>query len=284
MNMQDSYCIWVVTPPGYAHAGAFSEVALGLQGGFRDLGINAPIVTARDRIRSKAIVLGANLLPRLSGVKAPGRSILYNLEQITPGSEWLSRDYLKLLRCHRVWDYSRYNIGQLQRLGICDLVHCPIGFSERLCRFDPAPERDIDVLFYGSINERRLKVLDELVRTGLRVETLFGAYGEQRDVMIARSRIVLNIHYYPAKIFEIVRISYLLANRVCVVSEESTPDSALESVQAGIAQAPYAQLTEKCLELIETGAWKTLADRGHAVFAGNRQSVYLQAALTASGR
>jgi len=279
--MPDAYCIWIVTPPGYAHSGAFSEVALGLQGGFRELGIDAPVVTTRERINGKAIVLGANLLPGMPGVKAPGKSILYNLEQITPGSEWLTGAYLKLLRRHRVWDYSRYNIAQLEQLGIRDPVHCPIGFSERLCRIDPAPDKDIDVLFYGSMNERRLQVLEALVSSGLRVETLFGVYGEQRDAVIARSRIVLNIHYYPAKIFEIVRISYLLANRVCVVSEESPSDSALASVQDGIVQAPYEGLAETCREMIASGAWEDVARRGYEVFAGNRQSGHLQAALAA---
>jgi len=279
--MPDSFCIWVVSPPDYAHAGAFGEVALGLQGGFRELGIHAPIVGTRERISGRTIVLGANLLPRMPGVKPPGKSILYNLEQITPGSEWLTRDYLKLLRRHRIWDYSRYNIDQLEKLGIRNITHCPIGFSDRLSRIEPAPERDIDVLFYGSVNERRLYILEELARAGLRVETLFGVYGAQRDAVIARSRIVLNIHYYPAKIFEIVRISYLLANTVCVVSETSPNDSALESVQDGIVQAPYERLTETCLGLIASGAWASVARQGHAVFTGNRQSVYLQDALAA---
>jgi hypothetical protein len=282
--MPDSYCIWVVTPPDYAHSGAFAEVAIGLQGGFRELGIHAPVVTARERISGKAIVLGANLLPRMPGVKPPGKSILYNLEQITPGSEWLTTDYLKLLRRHRVWDYSRYNIGQLEKLGIRDIVHCPIGYSDRLSRIEPAPEKDIDVLFYGSVNERRLQVLEQLVRAGLRVETLFGVYGAQRDAVIARSRIVLNIHYYPAKIFEIARISYLLANRVCVVSETSPADSALESVQDGIAQAAYECLSGKCLDLIASGAWQSVARQGYEVFAGIRQSDHLKDALSGNGK
>jgi hypothetical protein len=280
--MPDSFCIWVVTPPGYAHAGAFGEVALGLQGGFRELGIHAPIVSTKERISGTAIVLGANLLPRMPGVKPPGKSILYNLEQITPGSEWLTRDYLKLLRRHRIWDYSRYNIDQLENLGIRNITHCPIGFSERLSRIEPAPEQDIDVLFYGSVNERRLQILEELVLAGLRVETLFGVYGTRRDAVIARSKIVLNIHYYPAKIFEIVRISYLLANKVCVVSETSPPDSALESVQNGIVQAPYEQLTEACVELIAGGAWASVARQGYEIFTGFRQSGHLQDALSGS--
>ncbi|MEZ5542625.1 MAG: hypothetical protein R3F42_11345 [Pseudomonadota bacterium] len=282
--MSDAYCIWVVTPPGYRHSGAFHEVALGLQGGFRELGINAPIVTSRERLSGRVVVLGANLLPGMPGVKLPGKSIIYNLEQITPGSEWLSTAYLKLLRRHCVWDYSRYNMEQLVQLGVDRLVHCPLGYSERLTRITHANEKDIDVLFYGSMNERRQQVLRQLDGSGLRTEALFGVYGEERDSWIARSRIVLNIHYYPAKIFEIVRISYLLANRVCVVSEESPPDSALESVQDGIVQAPLDQLAASCHALIADNAWECMAQRGFAAFAGSRQSEHLRAALYASSK
>ena len=55
----------------------------------------------------------------------------------------------------------------------------------------------------------------------LRVKALFGVYGKERDAWIAQSKIVLNVHYYNVKIFEAVRISYLLNNRVIVLSEES---------------------------------------------------------------
>ena len=273
--MADNYCIWIVTPPDYPHSAAFHEVAIGLQGGFRELGLQAPIITDRKRIRGKAIVLGANLLPDMPGGKPPGKSILYNLEQITPGSAWLTQDYLKLLKRHQVWDYSQYNIEQLCRLGIQNITHCPIGFSDVLQCFEPAPEKDIDILFYGSMNERRRHILLALADAGLRVETLFGVYGEQRDAVIARSRVVLNIHYYPAKIFEIVRISWLLANGVCVVSEDSPVDSALASVQDGIIQAPYAGLVDTCREVIASGAWERTGQRGFETFSANRQSGYL---------
>lgn len=274
--MQDSYSIWIVTPPGYPHSAAFFEVAIGLQGGLRELGCHAPIVTERQRIKGKAIILGANLLPDLPKIRPPGKSILYNLEQITPGSEWLSADYLKLLRRHHVWDYSQYNIEQLAMLGIRNVTHCPLGYSEALTRFDPATEKDIDVLFYGSLNERRNKILADMKETGLRVETLFGVYGEQRDTAIARSRVVLNIHYYPSKIFEIVRISWLLANRVCVVSEESPIDSALAAVKDGIILSPYDNLVDTCRNVIEKNTWASIGQRGFDIFSANRQADYLR--------
>ena len=273
--MAHDYCIWIVTPPGYAHAAAFHEIALGLQGGLRELGLQAPVVQDKRHIRGKAIVLGANLLPEIPDVKPPGKAILFNLEQITPGSEWLTADYLKLLKRYEVWDYSRYNIEQLRQLGIRDISHCPIGFSDRLQRIQHAPDKDIDILFYGSVNARRLAILETLANEGLKIETLFGVYGEQRDALIARSKLVLNIHYYPAKIFEIVRISWLLANAVCVVSEESPADSALEQVRDGIIQAPYEDLVETCQAVIETGSWASVGQQGFECFASHRQSAFL---------
>ena len=273
--MANDYCIWVVTPPGYTHAAAFHEIALGLQGGLRELGLQAPIVQDKRHIRGKAIVLGANLLPEIPDVKPSGKAILFNLEQITPGSEWLTADYLKLLKRHAVWDYSRYNIEQLQRLGIRDISHCPIGYSDGLQRIRHAADKDIDVLFYGSVNARRLAILEALACAGMKIETLFGVYGEQRDALIARSKLVLNIHYYPAKIFEIVRISWLLANAVCVVSEESPADSALEQVRDGIIQAPYESLVETCQAVIETGSWATVGQQGFECFSSHRQSTFL---------
>ena len=48
--------------------------------------------------------------------------------------------------------------------------------------------------------------------SGANVIPVFGLYGPPRDALIARSKIILNMHLYDAKVFEIVRVSYLLAN------------------------------------------------------------------------
>jgi hypothetical protein len=72
---------------------------------------------------------------------------------------------------------------------------------------------------------------------GLRVESAFGCYGEERDALIARARIVLNVHYYESKVFEVVRVSYLLANRKCVLSESGS-DIDLEAPSPGASPSP----------------------------------------------
>ena len=109
---------------GYPHSSAFDEVALSLHHGFADLGISAPIVRDAREIQGTPIVVGANLIggfvDTLGVAEAlPGDSILYNLEQIDPSSEWMTDRYLNLLKRFRVWDYSPANAKRLLEMGFC---------------------------------------------------------------------------------------------------------------------------------------------------------------------
>jgi len=111
-------------------------------------------------------------------------------------------------------EYSPKNIEKFLQVGIDKTKLLKIGYQKELARLDLSKPKDIDVLFYGSMNERRKAILDELELKGLKVKTLFGIYGQERDHWIERSKVVLNHHYYESQIFEIVRVFYLLTNSV----------------------------------------------------------------------
>jgi len=129
------------------------------------------------------------------------------------------------------------------------LAQCGIGYVPELTRIAPA-EKTIDVLFVGSINERRGRILRQLARSGARVEARFNVYGKIRDDLIARSKLVLNVHYPESRVLENVRVSYLLANRKCVDSETGL-DPAIEApLEDGIAFARYEDLAARCMELL----------------------------------
>src|SRR6266436_1341103 len=98
---QGKYSIWIVSPPGYSHSRCFEEVALGLREAFAVLGFDAPILTTSERAEGATIVLGCNLL-RDGGPRLPPGCILFNLEQISTESTWISKSYIELLRGHRV--------------------------------------------------------------------------------------------------------------------------------------------------------------------------------------
>jgi hypothetical protein len=272
------HCIWTVSPPNYVHHHAFDEVALCLQEAFIELGASLPWVRSSQDFGGRTpIIFGANLLSADDAALLPAESIIVNLEQIDEQSSWLSQTYLSLLRRYPVLDYSARNLTSLARFGVAHARLLGIGFSPGLKRIEHSQIRDIDVLFYGSLNERRAKILSELRARGLNVVHLFGAYGPERDATIARAKLVLNMHFYDAKIFEIVRVFYLLANEVCIVSEGDPVDPDIQSFVNGLTLCPYKKLVETCLELVNDGERrKTQARRGFELIAARRQSDLLR--------
>jgi hypothetical protein len=276
------YSICIITPPEYPHSEVFNEVAIGLQGGFGELGIKAPILRYPEQQPRKGeigIFLGANILPAFPKIQLPDNAIIFNLEQLTTDTNgWLNEEYLHLLRTHKVWDYSKDNIALLERHGVQNAQHCGIGYAKTLSRISPAVE-DIDVLFYGSIFGRRIPILDAVETTGLRVQKLFGSYGVERDAWIARSKIVLNLHAYPSTTFEVVRCSYLWANRKCIISESSSeiPPSMTEGLLLGHAES-IPILCQRAAT--DANLRISVATVGNERFKDMRQSLFLKKVIS----
>lgn len=281
---RNRYCIWIVTPQNYTHSHAFDEVALALQGAFEELGGSAPIVRDLAGFGGRVpIIFGGNLLPRQVISVLPPDSVVVNLEQVSDDSAWLQRDYMDIMRAFPVVDYSRRNRDNLAAKGITHAQLLGIGYSPVLTRIAPAPEKDIDVLFYGSTNERRLVILKALHSQGIRVVPLFNVYGPERDVAIARAKIVINIHHYSSNVFEIVRVSYLLANSACVVTEGNPRDPDVQPFLSGLAVTPYEDLVARCRALLaDEDARRTMAEAGLAAIRTMPQSKMLMDLMEAN--
>jgi hypothetical protein len=274
------FAVAIASPPNFQHSRAFHEVAEGLHLSLLALGHDSVLTNRLDLDDRRTIVLGGNILVR-HGLTPPKNPIFYNLEQL--GDDLPSTTlpaFFDLFRRYPTWDYSQGNIERLAVLGLPRPTYVPIGYVPELTRIAPAPE-DIDVLFYGASYERRYAVLRDLRDRGLRVKWLSGVYGASRDAWIARSKIVLNIHYWEAKIFEIVRVSYLLANRRAVVSERGADSTLERDLESGVAFADYDELVDRCVELVgDERARRELAERGYQAFAGRDQAAILDRALS----
>ena len=271
--------ITLVRPEGFLHTEAFLEVAETLQFGFRSLGHTAQIRENVFDTTATNVVLGSHLLSFKQASEIPAGSIVYNLEQL--GGPNLPTHFYELARRLCVWEYSPQNIKQWKATSpACPPVLVPLGYVPELSRIHPAETQDIDVLFYGSSNARRNGILIALKDAGAVVRSLFGVYGKERDELIARSKIVLNIHYYHAKIFEIVRVSYLLANSKAVVTE-CCPDTEIEEGLAGcVLGCPYESLVERCLSLLKNDEERRrLESRGFKWFSHRKESEILSKAL-----
>lgn len=278
MLSSDAFHVVQVRPAGYIHAEGLTELAECVYFGLRRLGLPVFYRERPDR-PSRQIVFGAHLLDEDGIDRLPADAILYNSEQIYPDSPWLSDAYRKGLGTREVWDYSAENVSRLQELGAAKVRHVPLGYVPELARI-PAMAEDIDVLFYGSINARRQKILDELLARGLRVVCLFGVYGEERDRAIARARLVLCLHFYEAKVFEVVRVAYLLTNEKAVVAEWDVDRAEHADLREALCGASYEGLVAACESLIRDPVGRqALGRRGRQIFSRRREEEILAAAL-----
>lgn len=271
--------IVLIQPPEYEHSGAFAELAETLLYGLHDLGMEVDLALNECTPTGGNIVLGAHLLSEHEAKALPDNVVIYNTEQIDEGSSWIGKPYIELLKSRPVWDYSRRNLERMHALGVAGGMLVPIGYVPQLTRI-PREEEDIDVLFYGCINERRKKILEGLIERGLRIEFLSGVYREPRDRYIARAKVVLNLHYYDANVFEIVRVSYLLANEKAVVAECGDTTHIDEDMRDAVCGVPYERLVDACVDLVNDAKKRAnLARRGFEAFARRRERDLLAQAI-----
>lgn len=275
--------VWIVSPPNYVHSHAFDEVALSLCAALRALGQEAYVVRDPRQLGDTTIVLGTNLL-HLVPLPEERRLILFNLEQISEPSDdnmWMKPEYISLLKRYPVWDYSNVNIAALARMGV-EAAFCGIGYMPELTRIAPSAHEDIDVLFFGAFNDHRNAVLNQIEALGANVRRIFeGVYGDERDTLIARSKIVVNLHYYSTQLFEIVRVSYLLANRKCVVSEFGSDAAAEAPLRNGVAFASADEIPSTCMALLaHPDARIALAQEGYKVFSARSQVDFIRQAMS----
>ena len=228
------FCI--VQPLGYVHSLGLLDPARYFRWQFRRFG--ATVTMAKNRLRHDAVnfVFGAHL-----GFDAALRErhacVFVNLEQLGSGGAQVSQAYMDLLKTSAVVDYDADNLPAYAR--DADAVPVvPMGYAPYLAAAAPLSlaERPIDLLFIGSINERRRALIQRIEAQGVQV-ALFDSplYGAERDHFIGQAKAVLNMHFYDSSRFEQVRVSHCLSLGTPVISERgaaSRPHAAFEdSVQ-----------------------------------------------------
>ena len=221
------------------------------------------------------IILGCHLLDPEMIPSVPANSIIVNTEQLGFVKEpWNSRVF-EWGKHFETWDYSPQNIHKLKKAGLENVKEFKIGFQKELRRIPANSTKDIDVLFYGSGNDRRMQILNQLGKKGLKVEAFAGIYGEERDEYIARSKVVLNLHYYESKIFEVPRVFYLMTNSVCVVGEVGEDTQIHQMYLDGIYPAKYEDLADACATLVHDDARrKEYEERAFAAISACPQKLF----------
>jgi len=241
--------ICIIKPANYSHSLAFFEVAELINFSLQELGIQSSISFNKILSDAKNIIFGCHLLEPAQIDSIPKNSIIFNTEQLNGIDNNWNQNILNWGRKFEVWDYSDQNIAVLQNFHIENVKRFKFGFQKELVRIEKNVSSDVDVLFYGSLNERRNLILNELILQGVRVKTLFNVYGNERDEWIKNSKLVINHHYYDTEIFEIVRVFYLMINSIAVVGEVNQSTTIDQIYTGGFCAVPYSGLVENCIKL-----------------------------------
>ena len=172
------------------------------------LGKRAEIVKRIDPKDTKSIWIMYN--NSLSWA-VPKHYISYQTEQI--GTHWFNeRYYERLANSIAVWEYNEVNLPAYQHLNE------NINIVSTGIKLQPKRNKDIELLFYGALSERRAKALKGF--TSIRVVQKI--LGQPMRDLLSRTKTIVNIHYYDESPLEIFRINEALSHHCNVISEHST--------------------------------------------------------------
>jgi hypothetical protein len=203
-------------------------------------GVGSPFSPTYDEIRS---------------IAKPENSIIFNMEQIASDSNLVTSEYLNFLSNYVVLDYNQKNLNILKNnLGV-NGYEFPLMPSVKFnSDYDSSIsfEKKYDLAFYGTLNSRREKIIQDIERLGISIKVIKGAYGLDLPAAISDCKAVLNLHYYETSIFEIARCLRPLAMGFPIISEISVMPSSVDWNQSGIFFLKPENFEEHILEILNS--------------------------------
>ena len=223
-----------------------AEIAALLAEALSDLGYRtvypAPGLPERGRDRVNLVVAPHEFFPLQTEyperelLEAAEASIVVGVEQ--PGTQWFELGVRYAGVGPMALDISPFAVAELQARGV-EATHLQLGYHPSWDRWggDPKHPRSNDLLFLGSLTDRRDRILSEVApllwdcaadirlfefpRPMTEPRGHFVASDSKWD-LLASSRVLLNIHANDVPYFEWVRALEAMINGCVVVTEPST--------------------------------------------------------------
>ena len=237
----------------YVHAQVFHEIEAAFFFTLKRMGFDVSNTTNDFLPDTKNIVFGMHHCP-VDVVRhdIPKNTIVYSLEQMQDTPECLRwcRKYQGL----EIWDYSALNKETLELAGVENIKVVPIGYVPEISYVDrePPEKRDIDILAYMSPGPRRLKIMDQFKNNpNINFVNLQSTYGEERDSYMARAKLIINIHNYDNKIFEMVRISHALQQGIPILAERAPDTDFPDYMEDTVNLSTYNRFADTTYKLLK---------------------------------
>lgn len=132
--------------------------------------------------------------------------------------------------------------------GTHNVVYCPVGYSPVWETQLPEVKEDIDVLFHGSITPRRREFETAIQAMGLNVHFTDNAYGLERNALIMRSKIDINIKAHENWSYGPMHCLPAQANKKFMLAEKA--NGGYGPFKPGVHVQEYSDLSD-CLNKIE---------------------------------
>lgn len=194
----------------------------------------------KDDKSNNVIICGAHDFSRTQSIdlykKKYDKVIVFNQEPLTATQrQFMHKGYFDWLKqADEVWDYDKQNIEVLKLIRPDVKLHILKPYKD-WSKYSPV-EKDIDILFYGALNEHRRAVLEELKKK-YKVVILNSWDGNVIDNHIMRSKILLNIHYYyESSMQEQARMIRWIGSPCRIISEKSWKN------YLGVEEKEYSEL------------------------------------------
>jgi hypothetical protein len=162
----------------------------------------------------------------------PKNYIIYQLEQ-KDISKWIDKKYeMSIYFSQKTWDYSYSNIYKFSTVLQKKITYLPIPLIPYHYLFETNVVSNVsndnvlnDILFYGTMNEKRVKKLEYLnkklfLKCKIKIKIVSNLFGKELFKEIKNSKIVLNIHFYENGILETNRMNEILSCDKIIISEK----------------------------------------------------------------
>lgn len=262
---------------GYAYVLTFYEPAEALYYTLKRLGHDV-IMTAEIIQDRKNIIMGAHLceyedcsnhivLQTESLDVVRGDNIQYK--------PWYDIIKKNLSTCNKIWAYSESNQKSIKEKFGLDSNVFRLGYVPELHRIPPN-EQDIDVFMYGCVTDRRLKIYESLLNSGINVNLQPFVWGRLRDAYLSRSKVVLSVFSNGSDniMGSQFRTTYTLNNALCTVCEDGE-----ENPYVLLVTAPYDRLTDMVKECLKNDNYMEIRDRQYEEFSKTGMDEYLEEIL-----
>ncbi len=244
--------VCIIRPYGYIHSEAFRDAAERVEAEAQRMGCRCQIRDNKIEIGKKNIIFGAHLNTEVIKSCKTEDILLVNLERLDEVEKQYGEGYLKLLDHFEYVDFCSGNNDSADRVGIRKPIYLYRPWHEKCWERVIQPwEKTWDVGFIGSITPRRKRLLEKLSEQGLKVKSVFGAYSAERDSIIGRCKVMLNIHAYDnQEDIEIWRLNYYSTNGLRIISEDSLFEVGEDEISNSIEQYKYADLQEAIISTV----------------------------------